>query len=203
MATVSSLRNRLLLFQAEYRDAVIGVVFFCALPLAALIPIAMNQDNPVVATQSVMGTIEYVRLMPINPKMAAGRGLYYTYDVRLDGNNAVTSSMMKWGCRTLSVRSSPSSGNIISAAETPIGFSMSEDACSQVQFCSDGQLSRPSLSTSKAKNASWSMSRITMAFFGRLVTPHQSITVMPMVSSEAVSTLTLQLRPLNRSGFNR
>ncbi|RVA56433.1 hypothetical protein EN933_06220 [Mesorhizobium sp. M7A.F.Ca.US.001.01.1.1] len=91
MATVSSLRNRLLLFQAEYRDAVIGVVFFCALPLAALIPIAMNQDNPVVATQSVMGTIEYVRLMPINPKMAAGRGLYYTYDVRLEGNNAVTS----------------------------------------------------------------------------------------------------------------
>ncbi|MBZ9891296.1 hypothetical protein LB559_25535 [Mesorhizobium sp. BR1-1-3] len=90
MATVSSLRNRLLLFQAEYRDAVIGVVFFCALPLAALIPIAMNQDNPVVATQRVMGTIEYVRLMP-NPKMAAGRGLYYTYDVRLDGNNAVTS----------------------------------------------------------------------------------------------------------------
>ncbi|MER8442290.1 hypothetical protein NKH52_03650 [Mesorhizobium sp. M1066] len=84
-------QNRLLLFQAEYRDAVIGVTFFCTLPLAALIPIAMNQDNPVVATQHVMGTVEYVRLMPINPKMAAGRGLYYTYDVRLDGNNAVTS----------------------------------------------------------------------------------------------------------------
>lgn len=63
--------------------------------------------------------------------------------------------------------------------------------------------SRPSRSSSSAKNASWSMSRITMAFFGRLVTPHQSITVMPMVSSEAVSTVTLQLRPLNSSGFSR
>lgn len=91
MATGFSLRNRLLLSQAEYRDAVIGVAFFCALPLAALIPIAMNQDNPVAAIQRVMGTVEYVRLMPINPKMAVGRGLYYTYDVRLDDNNAVIS----------------------------------------------------------------------------------------------------------------
>lgn len=163
----------------------------------------MNQDNPVVATQRVMGTVEYVRLMPINPKMAAGRGLYYTYDVRLDGSNAVTSIDDEVGMPHLVGSSSPSSGNIISAAETPIGFSIGEDACSQVQFCSDDQLSRPNLSTSNAKKPSWSMSRITMAFFGRLVTPHQSITVMPMVSSEAVSTLTLQLRPLNRSGFNR
>ena len=43
---------------------------------------------------------------------------------------------------------------------------------------------------------------MTVAFFWRFVTPHQSITVMPMVSSEPVSTTTLHSRPLNSSGLS-
>jgi protein-tyrosine-phosphatase len=55
--------------------------------------------------------------------------------------------------------------------------------------------SRPSRSSSRAKKASWSISRTKCTFFGRRVTPHQSTTVWPMVSSEPVSTSTFTSRP--------
>lgn len=86
MATGFSLKSRLLLFQAEYREAVIGIAFFCALPLAALIPIAMNQNNPVVGTQRVEGIVESATPMPVAPKAVSGRGLYYQYGIRLNDN---------------------------------------------------------------------------------------------------------------------
>ncbi|RJT40330.1 hypothetical protein D3227_10130 [Mesorhizobium waimense] len=84
-----SFRNRLLILQYEYSDAVIGIAFFCAFALVRIIPFVQLQNNPIVATQRGMGVVEYIRLMPLNPKAAAGRGLYYTYDVRLEDSNAL------------------------------------------------------------------------------------------------------------------
>lgn len=83
-----SFRNRLLIWQYEYSDAMIGVAFFCAFALVGAVAVAQMQNNPVISTQRVTGVVEYVRLMPLNPKAAVGRGLYYTYDVRLADNNA-------------------------------------------------------------------------------------------------------------------
>ncbi|MET2830287.1 hypothetical protein [Mesorhizobium shangrilense] len=82
-----SFRNRLLIWQYEYRDAVIGVSVFCALALMKSITIVELQTNPVVATQRVMGVVEYIRVKPINPYAMVGHNLYYTYDVRLDDDN--------------------------------------------------------------------------------------------------------------------
>ena len=56
-------------------------------------------------------------------------------------------------------------------------------------------------SASRWKKPSASTSRMTVAFGGRLVTCHQSITVAPMVSSDSHSTDTFTSRPLNRSGL--
>lgn len=90
MATGFSLKSRLLQLQAQYREAVIGIAFFCALPLAALIPIAMNQNNPVVGTQRVEGIVENATPMPVAPKAVSGRGLYYQYGIRLSDNTLVS-----------------------------------------------------------------------------------------------------------------
>lgn len=49
----------------------------------------MSQNNPVVGTQIVRGVVENVALMPLNPKSAVGRGLYYRYGIRLNGSNAL------------------------------------------------------------------------------------------------------------------
>ncbi|MER9499371.1 hypothetical protein [Mesorhizobium sp. M0587] len=84
-----SLRNRLILFQAEYREAVIGVGFFCAIGVAMIVPIAMSRNNPIVGTQIMTGVVENVSLMPLNPKSAVGRGLYYRYGIRLHDSNAL------------------------------------------------------------------------------------------------------------------
>ncbi|MCT2576902.1 MULTISPECIES: hypothetical protein [unclassified Mesorhizobium] len=82
-----SFRNRLLIWQYEYRDAVIGVAFFCAFAAMKSIAIVELQANPVIATQRVMGVVEYVRVKPINPYGTIGHNLYYTYDLRLDDDN--------------------------------------------------------------------------------------------------------------------
>jgi hypothetical protein len=82
-----SFRNRLLIWQYEYSDAVIGVAFFCAFALMKSITVVELQTNPVVATQRVMGVVEYIRVKPINPYAMVGHNLYYTYDVRLDDDN--------------------------------------------------------------------------------------------------------------------
>ncbi|WP_164896179.1 MULTISPECIES: hypothetical protein [unclassified Mesorhizobium] len=60
-----SFRNRLLIWQYEYSDAVIGVAFFCAFAAMKSIAIVELQANPVIATQRVMGVVEYVRVKPI------------------------------------------------------------------------------------------------------------------------------------------
>ncbi|RRI07708.1 hypothetical protein EH240_00225 [Mesorhizobium tamadayense] len=83
-----SFRNRLLIWQYEYSDAVIGVAFFCAFALSGIIGVVRLQNNPVISTQRVTGIVEYVRLMPVNPTAAVGRGLYYAYDVRLEDGDA-------------------------------------------------------------------------------------------------------------------
>lgn len=83
-----SLRNRLILLKEEYGNAVIVAAVFCAIALAAIVHFAQLENNPVIATQRVTGVVEYIRA-PINPKAAVGRGLYYTYDVRLDDNQAL------------------------------------------------------------------------------------------------------------------
>lgn len=90
MATGFSVKSRFLLLQAEYRETVIGIAFFCALPLAALIPIAMNQNNTVVGTQRVEGIVENATPMPVAPKAVSGRGLYYQYGIRLSDNTLVS-----------------------------------------------------------------------------------------------------------------
>ncbi|TPK96220.1 hypothetical protein FJ934_09805 [Mesorhizobium sp. B2-4-12] len=82
-----SFRNRLLIWQYEYSDAVIGVTFFCALALIKSIAVMELQINPVVATQRVMGVVEYIRVKPISPYAMVGHDLYYTYDVRLNDDN--------------------------------------------------------------------------------------------------------------------
>lgn len=82
-----SFRNRLLIWQYEYSDAVIGVTLFCALGLLKSIAIVELQTNPIVATQRVMGVVEYIRVKPINPYAMVGHNLYYTYDVRLDDDD--------------------------------------------------------------------------------------------------------------------
>ncbi|MDG4851120.1 hypothetical protein [Mesorhizobium sp. WSM4983] len=84
-----SFRNRLLIWQYEYSDAVIGVAFFCFFALAAGATLVQLQNSPVVATQRVTGVVEHVSLAPINPKAAVGRGIYYIYDVRLRDDNAL------------------------------------------------------------------------------------------------------------------
>lgn len=73
----------------EYRDAAIGIAFFCALALALGASLLRLQNGPVVATQRVTGVVEHVSLAPLNPKAAVGRGIYYLYDVRLRDDNAV------------------------------------------------------------------------------------------------------------------
>ncbi|WP_292170008.1 hypothetical protein [Mesorhizobium sp.] len=45
------------------------------------IAIVELQANPVIATQRVMGVVEYVRVKPINPYGTIGHNLYYTYDL--------------------------------------------------------------------------------------------------------------------------
>src|SRR6056297_1590948 len=57
-----------------------------------------------------------------------------------------------------------------------------------------------SLSVSRSKNRSGSISCRTVALGARPVTPHQSITVMPRVRSDCVSTVTLTCREAKRSG---
>lgn len=82
-----SFRNRLLIWQYEYSDAVIGVALFCTLALMKSISIVELQTNPIVATQRVMGVVEYIRVKPFNPYAMVGHNLYYTYDVRLGDDN--------------------------------------------------------------------------------------------------------------------
>jgi hypothetical protein len=84
-----SLRNRLLLLQDAYRDAVGGVFFFCALALAIAIPVVTRQNSPIVDSQRVSGIVEYVTTMPLNPKVAVGQGFHFRYEVRLNDNNAL------------------------------------------------------------------------------------------------------------------
>jgi len=84
-----SLRDRLLIWQYEYRDAVVGVAFFCALALTGVVAAVRLQDNPVVATQRVTGVVEYVSPAPIQPKAAVGRGIYYVYDIRLQDDGTL------------------------------------------------------------------------------------------------------------------
>ena len=67
----------MLLLQAEYRDAIVGAASFCVLPLLAIVPIAMNQNNPVIGTQRIGGIVENATPMPVSPKTVSGRGLYY------------------------------------------------------------------------------------------------------------------------------
>ncbi len=52
----------------------------------------------------------------------------------------------------------------------------------------------------RAKNPSASRSPMNRALGARFVTPHQSATVMPSVSSDCVSISTFTRRPVNRSG---
>jgi len=84
-----SFRNRLLIWQYEFSNAVVGVAFFCAFALAAAGALVKLQNNPVIATQCVTGVVEHISLAPINPKAAVGRGIYYIYDVRLQDDNAL------------------------------------------------------------------------------------------------------------------
>lgn len=84
-----SLRTRLLIWQYEYRDAVIGVAFFCALALIGVVAAVRQQDNPIVAAQRVIGLVEYVSPAPVQPKAAVGRGIYYVYDIRLQDDGAL------------------------------------------------------------------------------------------------------------------
>jgi hypothetical protein len=84
-----SLRDRLLIWQYEYSDAVAGVAFFCAFALIGVVAALRLQDNPVVATQRVIGLVEYVSPAPVQPKAAVGRGIYYVYDIRLQDDGAL------------------------------------------------------------------------------------------------------------------
>lgn len=77
----------MLIWQYEYSDAVIGVAFFCAFALMKSIAVVELQTNPVIATQRVMGVVEYIRVRPISPYAMVGHNLYYTYDVRLDDDD--------------------------------------------------------------------------------------------------------------------
>ncbi|MEI9414687.1 hypothetical protein [Mesorhizobium sp. Cs1321R2N1] len=82
-----SFRDRLLIWQYEYSDAVVGIAFFCAFALMKSVAIVELQANPVVATQRVMAVVEDIRVKPISPYAMVGHNLYYTYDVRLDDDN--------------------------------------------------------------------------------------------------------------------
>lgn len=84
-----SVRNRLLIWRYQYSDTVIGVAFFCALALIGAVAAVRLQDNPVVATQRVMGLVADVSPAPVQPKAAVGRGIYYVYDIRLQDDGAV------------------------------------------------------------------------------------------------------------------
>lgn len=46
--------------------------------------------DPVTGTQRVIGVVEYIRPAPVNPKFTVGRGLYYTYDVRLEDDTLIS-----------------------------------------------------------------------------------------------------------------
>jgi hypothetical protein len=83
-----SLRNRLLLLQDEYRDAVVGVAFFCALALVRALPVVTRQNSPIVDTQRVSGIVEYVT-MPLNPNVSVGQGFHFRYEIRLQDSNAL------------------------------------------------------------------------------------------------------------------
>ena len=78
-----SFRNRLLLLGEEYRDIVVGVTMFCARALGPLVSVVMRQPDPIVGTQLVGGSLEYVTTMPLNPKIAVGQGFHYRYEIRL------------------------------------------------------------------------------------------------------------------------
>ncbi|TIT00567.1 hypothetical protein [Mesorhizobium sp.] len=81
--TSISLRNRLILLQEEYRDAIVGVSLFCAITLVIAIPIVTRHISPIVALQKVVGIVENVTTTPLNPKAIVGRGIRYLYQVRL------------------------------------------------------------------------------------------------------------------------
>ena len=85
-----SFRNRLLIWQYEYSDAVKIVAVFCAFALMRSAAIIRLEFDPVTGTQRVMGVVEYIRPAPVNPKFTVGHGLYYTYDVRLDGDTLIS-----------------------------------------------------------------------------------------------------------------
>jgi hypothetical protein len=85
-----SFRNRLLIWQYEYSDAVIVIAVFCALALMRSAAINRLELDPVTGTQRVMGVVEYIRPAPVNPKFTVGRGLYYTYDVRLEDDTLIS-----------------------------------------------------------------------------------------------------------------
>jgi hypothetical protein len=46
--------------------------------------------DPVTDTQRVTGVVEYIRPAPVNPKTTIGRGLSYTYDVRLEDDTLIS-----------------------------------------------------------------------------------------------------------------
>jgi hypothetical protein len=83
-----SLRNRLLLFQEEFRDKIVGVTLFCAFVLVAAMSILTSQNSPIVDTQRVKGIVQSIRTTPINPKLSIGRGFRYRYEVHLYDRNA-------------------------------------------------------------------------------------------------------------------
>jgi hypothetical protein len=85
-----SLRNRLLIWQYEYSDAVKIAAIFCAFALMRTPAIVRLEFDPVTATQRVIGVVEYIRPAPVNPKFTVGRGLYYTYDVRLEDDTLIS-----------------------------------------------------------------------------------------------------------------
>lgn len=68
---------------------------------------------------------------------------------------------------------------------------------------SDGLHSDPSRRVRRLKNPSASTLPMTVQLTGRLVTPHQSTTVAPMVSGLTVSISTLHNRPVNSCGAIR
>ena len=86
-----SFRTRLLIWQYEYSNAVKVAAVFCAFALMRSAAIIRLELDPVTGTQRVMGVIEYIRPAPVNPKFTVGRGLYYTYDVRLEDDDTLIS----------------------------------------------------------------------------------------------------------------
>jgi hypothetical protein len=85
-----SFRNRLLIWQYEYSDAVRIVAVFCAFAVMRSAAIIRLELDPVTDTQRVTGVVEYIRPAPVNPKTTIGRGLSYTYDVRLEDDTLIS-----------------------------------------------------------------------------------------------------------------